>query len=102
MGAAARARPVLGGASRPKLARHAQLRHDPTRERWVLLVPERVMVPDEIAVEVLRLADGLRSIDGIAAELAAKYTAPVEVIAADVTALLQDLADRGYLVEAMP
>lgn len=102
MGAAARVRPVLAGASRPKLARHAQLRHDATRERWVLLVPERVMVPDEIAVEVLQLADGVRSIDDIAAVLAAKYAAPVEVIAGDVTALLQDLADRGYLLEAQP
>ncbi|MBN8986131.1 MAG: pyrroloquinoline quinone biosynthesis protein PqqD, partial [Rhizobiales bacterium] len=41
--------------SRPVLPRHAQLRFDKTRERWVILAPERVLAPDEIAVEVLQL-----------------------------------------------
>ena len=102
MAVAARIRPTLAPESRPRLARHAKLRHDQTRERWVLLVPERVLVPDEIAVEVLQLADGARTIDGIVAELASRYAADPDVIRADVLALLQDLADKAYIVEDTP
>ena len=36
--------------SRPVLARHAKLKFDETRQVWVILVPERVLAPDEIAV----------------------------------------------------
>ena len=49
--------------SRPILPRHAKLRFDDTRQRWVILVPERVLAPDEIAVEVLQLCDGTRRVD---------------------------------------
>jgi len=37
-------------ASRPKLPRHAKLKFDETRQVWVILAPERVLAPDEIAV----------------------------------------------------
>ena len=33
-------------------------------------------------------------------QLAAKYAAPREAIATDVVAMLQDLADKGFLTEA--
>jgi len=49
-------------ASRPKLPRHAKLKFDETRKVWVILAPERVLAPDEIAVEVLQLCDGVRSV----------------------------------------
>ncbi len=86
-------------ASRPVLPRHARLQFDKTRERWVILAPERVLVPDEIAVEVLHLCDG-RSVAKAVDHLAAKYAASREDIAADVIAMLQDLADKGFLIEA--
>ncbi len=86
-------------ASRPVLPRHAQLKFDKTRERWVILAPERVLAPDEIAVEVLQMCDG-RSVARMVDLLAEKYAAPREDIGADVTAMLQDLADKGFLVEA--
>jgi len=86
-------------ASQPVLPRHAQLKFDKTRERWVILAPERVLVPDDIAVEVLQLCDG-RSVAQIVDQLAAKYTAPCDEIGADVIAMLQDLADKGFLIEA--
>ena len=66
----------------------------------MLLAPERVLAPDEIAVEVLQLCDGVRSVADIADQLAQKYAAPREAIAADVIAMLQDLADKGFLTEA--
>lgn len=92
----------VGEHSRPKLARHARLHYDPTRERWVVLVPERVLAPDDTAVEVLRLCDGERDVAGIADALAEKYAAPREVILGDVIAMLADLAGRGFLIEAPP
>jgi pyrroloquinoline quinone biosynthesis protein D len=86
--------------SRPVLPRHAKLRFDATRQRWVILAPERVLAPDEIAVEILQLCDGARSVAQIIDQLAAKYTADRVAIGADVIAMLQDLADKGFLTEA--
>jgi pyrroloquinoline quinone biosynthesis protein D len=87
-------------ASRPILPRHAKLRFDETRQRWVILAPERVLAPDDIAVEVLQLCDGARNVDAVVDLLAAKYAADRAAIATDVIAMLQDLADKGFLVEA--
>ena len=87
-------------ASRPVLPRHAKLKFDETRQVWVILAPERVLAPDEIAVEVLQLCDGVRSVGDMVDQLAAKYAAPREAIATDVIAMLQDLADKGFLTEA--
>src|SRR5437016_8598444 len=87
-------------ASRPELPRHARLKVDETRQVWVILAPERVLAPDEIAVEVLQLCDGVRSVGDIVDQLTIKYTADREAIATDVIAMLQDLADKGFLTEA--
>ena len=84
-------------ASRAMLPRHARLKFDETRKVWVILAPERVLAPDEIAVEVLQLCDGERRVADIVDLLAAKYSAPREAIAADVIVMLQDLADKGFL-----
>lgn len=86
--------------SRPVLARHAKLKFDEARKVWVILVPERVLAPDEIAVEILQLCDGVRSVDQIIDVLAAKYTADRGKIGTDVIAMLRDLAERGFLAEA--
>jgi pyrroloquinoline quinone biosynthesis protein D len=87
-------------ASRPKLPRHTRLKFDETRQVWVILAPERVLAPDEIAVEVLQLCDGVRSVAAMVDQLAAKYLADRGAIATDVIAMLQDLADQGFLTEA--
>ena len=87
-------------ASRPVLPRHAKLRFDETRQRWVILAPERVLAPDDIAVEVLQLCDGVRSVEAMIDLLAEKYTADRAAISTDVVAMLQDLADKGFLTEA--
>ena len=86
--------------SRPVLPRHAKLKFDETRQRWVILAPERVLAPDDIAVEILQLCDSQRSVAQMIDQLAAKYVAPRDAIGADVIAMLQDLADKGFLVEA--
>ncbi|RED27303.1 pyrroloquinoline quinone biosynthesis protein D [Rhodopseudomonas thermotolerans] len=87
-------------ASRPVLPRHARLKFDDTRQRWVILAPERVLAPDEIAVEILQLCDGARDVAAIIDALAAKYAAGRAEIGRDVVAMLQDLADKGFLTEA--
>ncbi|HEY0331972.1 MAG TPA: pyrroloquinoline quinone biosynthesis peptide chaperone PqqD [Rhodopseudomonas sp.] len=92
--------PTVEEASRPVLPRHAKLRFDATRQRWVILAPERVLAPDEIAVEILQLCDGVRSVADIIDLLARKYSAARELIGGDVIAMLQDLADKGFLAEA--
>ncbi len=84
----------------PRLARGNRLREDAARGRWVVMAPERMFVPDETALEVLRLLDGTRSIAAVVDELARRYEAPREEIAADVIALVEDLAGRGVVVTA--
>lgn len=80
-----------------KLPRHIKLRHDPGRDVWVILGPERVFQPDEISVEVLKLCDGERSVSAISSILAEQYQAPADVILADIIEMLQDLADKGVV-----
>ena len=91
---------VVSEASRPVLPRHARLKFDETRQRWVILAPERVLAPDEIAVEILQLCDGARNVAQMIDQLAAKYAAERAAIGADVIAMLQDLADKGFLTQA--
>jgi len=91
---------TVSEASKPVLPRHARLKFDETRKVWVILAPERVLAPDEIAVEVLKLCYGVRSVADMADQLAQKYAAPREAIMVDVIAMLQDLADKGFLTEA--
>ena len=99
--AALRSRNIsVGEASRPVLPRHAKLKFDETRQRWVILAPERVLAPDDIAVEVLQLCDGVRSVEAMIDLLAERYTADRAAIATDVVTMLQDLADKGFLTEA--
>jgi pyrroloquinoline quinone biosynthesis protein D len=90
---------TVSETSRPILARHAKLKFDETRQVWVILAPERVLAPDETAVEVLKLCNGVRDVAGVVDHLAEKYAAPREAILTDVIAMLQDLADKGFLTE---
>ena len=81
----------------PSLARGVKFRFDEVRQGWVLLAPERLFVPDEQAVEILKLVDGARSLDAIVDELATRFEAPRDLIAKDVAAMLADLAAKGAI-----
>ncbi|MBR0687846.1 pyrroloquinoline quinone biosynthesis peptide chaperone PqqD [Bradyrhizobium manausense] len=94
-----RQRLTMSEESRPALSRYAKLRFDEVRRRWVILVPERVLVPDDIAVEVLQLCDGDRTVMQVIGILAEKYTADRAEIAGDVLSMLRALAEKGLLVE---
>jgi len=84
--------------TRPCLPRHIKLRHDPRRGRWVILAPERVFDPDDIAVDVLKLCDGRNTIQDISKQLAKNYQAPAKEICTDIEVLLQELADKGVII----
>lgn len=90
-------RTIVTAASRPSLPRHVKLRHDAARGRWTILAPERVFTPDAIAVAVLQLCDGTRTVEDIAGELSRTYAAPKAQILGDVTSMLQELADKGVV-----
>ncbi|HYD05287.1 MAG TPA: pyrroloquinoline quinone biosynthesis peptide chaperone PqqD [Reyranella sp.] len=91
---------MVGAASVLRLAPHIVFRFDETRRRWILMAPERLMLPDEQAVEILNLVDGRASVAAIVDALAARYNAPRGEIAGDVIEMLQDLADKGCLADA--
>lgn len=89
---------VVSPVSILRLAPHVVFRFDDVRQRWIMMAPERLMLPDEQAVEILKLVDGKASVDAIVDSLAARYTqASRELIARDVADMLQDLADKGCL-----
>lgn len=90
-------RAIVSATSKPALPRHIKLRHDAARNAWTILAPERIFTPDAIAVAVLKLCDATRSVEDIAQELSTTYSAPKDRILADVTSMLQDLADKGVV-----
>lgn len=95
--AAPRVRAIIEATTRPFMPPHIKLRHDAGRGRWIILAPERLFDPDEVAVEVLKLCDGQRTVADIADQLAKEYNAPANEITADVIEMLQDLADKGVV-----
>ena len=81
-----------------QLGRGVRLRHDPERESWTLMAPERVIVLDEIAhqviVEVVE-SDGL--VANVIDRLSKLFDAPRREIAADVIEMLQSFVDKQLL-----
>ncbi|HMD67124.1 MAG TPA: pyrroloquinoline quinone biosynthesis peptide chaperone PqqD [Stellaceae bacterium] len=89
--------PRINGDAVLRFAPHARFRFDEVRQAWIVLAPERLLLPDEHAVEILRLIDGARDVDVIIDELAGRFEAPRDVIAGDVLPMLQDLVDKKVL-----
>jgi pyrroloquinoline quinone biosynthesis protein D len=98
----ARGRTVVEPDTVPRFPRGTRFRFDATRQAWVILAPERLMMPDEIGVEVLKLVNGDRTIAAIAADLASRFGAPPDEVLADVLSMLQELADDTVLEDARP
>jgi pyrroloquinoline quinone biosynthesis protein D len=92
--------PLVGGGTVLRFAAHAKFRFDEVRQAWVVLAPERLLLPDEQALAVLRLVDGARDADAIVDALSREYEAPREVIAADVLPMLRDLVEKKVLVDS--
>ena len=83
----------------PKLPRHAKLRYDEARKKWIINAPERVFELDEVASEIIQLVNGESSINVIIDALCDKFEgAPREVISKDTLSMLQSLADKGFVI----
>jgi pyrroloquinoline quinone biosynthesis protein D len=87
----------IGYESVPRLPRHVKFRFDETRQQWVMLGPERVFMPDEIATAILQRCDGAVSVGAIADALATEFSASRDVVGPDILQMLQDLADKGMI-----
>lgn len=87
----------IGGSAVLRFAPHVRFRFDERRKAWIVLAPERLLMPDEQAVAILRLIDGEHDVDAIVDELAGQFDAPREIIAGDVLPMLQDLVDKKVL-----
>ena len=87
----------IEGSTILQFAPHVRFRFDERRKAWIVLAPERLLLPDEQAVAILRLIDGKRDVDAIIDELAGQFDAPRETIADDTLPMLQDLVDKKVL-----
>ncbi len=88
---------MSGEAAVPAFAVGVRFRFDATRQAWIVLAPERLLLPDEQAVSILQLVDGVRSLGAIISDLTARFDAPRALIADDVTTMLHALGDKEVL-----
>jgi pyrroloquinoline quinone biosynthesis protein D len=89
--------PQLSSEACPGLAPGVRLTFDKARDRWVVLAPERVLVPDETALEILQRCNGTTQLDAIVDELATAYSADRSEIEHDVRDLLASLIEKRIL-----
>jgi pyrroloquinoline quinone biosynthesis protein D len=87
----------LDGATVLTFPPHVKFRFDERRQAWIVLAPERLFLPDEQAVAILRLIDGARTVDQVIDSLAGEFDAPRGEIAGDVLAMLRDLVAKHVL-----
>jgi len=88
--------------ARPRLAAKARLRYDRKSTRYMLLYPERGLVLNPTAADIVQLCTGEHTVEAIVQRLAEKYTSqPREAIAQEVQTFLDVMAARG-LVHAEP
>lgn len=80
---------------RPALARSVLLRHDSVEDKELLVMPERVVVLNDQAGQILRLCDGSRTAEEIVRELEPRF--PGAAIGDDVGAFLDRVRDEGWL-----
>lgn len=86
--------------SRPRLAAKARLRYDRKSARYMLLYPERGLVLNPTAADVLQRCDGERTVSSIVEELAQKYGHEPPVVEREVMTFLETMADRGLVQSA--
>ena len=83
-----------------EVGRGIRLKHDDRRNVWTLMAPERVILLDEIAHEVINeLVNSDGGIAGVIDRMSERFAAPRDEIAADVIEMLQALVDKQLLRE---
>lgn len=89
---------MISAGTRPRLASKARLRWDRKAERWMLLYPERGLVLNPTAADVVQLCTGEHTVDAIVERLAEKYTTqPREALEHEIVSFLGRLAERGLV-----
>ena len=91
---------MIGAESRPRLADKARLRFDRKASRYMLLYPERGLVLNTTAADVLQLCTGERTVQDIIHELARRYGHETPAVEREVMSFLAAMADRGLVHEA--
>ena len=82
---------------RPRLTRKVRLKYDAIEQRFMVLYPERGIVLNGSAAEILKRCDGERDATAIAADLASATGAPIAQVQADVAAFLEEMRKRGVV-----
>lgn len=75
----------------------ARLKHCERRDAWLLLVPERVLFPCPVTVDILQRIETPASLASLARNLAHEYDAPEDEIRADIEDLIGGLVEKGYV-----
>jgi pyrroloquinoline quinone biosynthesis protein D len=89
---------VISAGARPRLAAKARLRWDRRDERWMLLYPERGLVLNATAADVVQLCTGEHTVQAIVETLAGKYPLqPREALEHEILTFLGRLAERGLV-----
>jgi pyrroloquinoline quinone biosynthesis protein D len=89
-----------GGEIRPRLAEKARLRYDRKEGRYLLLYPERGLLLNATAADVVQLCTGEHTVAAIVERLSEKYVQDRPTIEREVSVLLAALRERGLLREA--
>jgi pyrroloquinoline quinone biosynthesis protein D len=89
---------MIDRAAKPRLAARARLRWDENGGKHVLLFPEAALVLNPTAAETLKLCDGVRTVEEIVDDLAARFGQEQRATIADhVIDLLGRIRERGLL-----
>lgn len=83
--------------SRPRLAAHARIQTDRISEEKLLLYPEGALRLNATGGAILALVDGRRTVQEIAAELAAAFGAPRDRLLPDIAVYLSRLGEKGLV-----
>ena len=79
------------------LPRGVRTHRDRVRAADVLLGPERVLMLDQIGLEILSRLDGVATVADISEDLAKTFAASRDVIEPDVVEYLSDLRNKGFV-----
>ena len=90
--------PTITAESRPIVAAKARLRWDARTSRHLLLYPERGLILNPTAADVITLCTGEHTVGAIVDRLAATYAPqPREAVEREVLTFLASMADRGLI-----
>jgi pyrroloquinoline quinone biosynthesis protein D len=89
---------AIGAGARPRLAPKVRLRWDRKDGRYMLLYPERGLVLNATAADVVQLCTGEHTVAAIVERLVEKYAPhPREAVEREVLTFLGAMAERALI-----